>query len=206
MCDLAVPATAVTNAITDDPDVSSVEITSVPDNATYGYKIGDAVEATVTFSAAVDITGTPQLELDFAGTPKPADCLTATNTTTMVCAYTVAVNDTAPNGIAIAANTLTLNGGTITATGSTTITADLDHDAVAIDAGQKVDGIRPTLVTTGTDAPTTSTDGTQVILTFSETVTGSIDSTSPSGSGEATSRQRARRERLAPRSNSTSAP
>ena len=154
----------------DGPDVSSVEITSDPDKATYGYKIGDAVEATVTFSAAVDITGTPQLELDFAGTPKPANCTAATNTSTMVCAYTVAVNDSAPNGVAIAANTLTLNGGTITATGSTTLTADLDHGAVAIAANHKVDGIRPTLVTTGSEAPTTSTDGTQVILTFSETI------------------------------------
>ena len=111
----------------------------------------------MTFSAAVDITGTPQLELDFAGTPKPAACAAATNTTTMVCSYTVAVNDSAPNGIAIAANKLTLNGGTIRATGSTTLNADLDHGAVAIDAGQKV-------------------DGTQVILTFSETI-GSADRT-----------------------------
>ena len=126
----------------------------------------------MTFSEAVDITGTPQLELDFDGTPKPAACTAATITTTMACSYTVAVNDSAPNGIAIAANKLTLNGGTITATGSTTLTADLDHAAVAIDAGQKVDGIRPTLVTTGSEAPTTSNDGTQVILTFSETVTG----------------------------------
>ena len=86
----------------------------------------------------------------------------------MACSYTVAVNDSAPNGVAIAANTLT--GGTITATGSTTATADLDHVAVAIDANHKVDGIRPTLLTTGPDAPTTSTDGTQVILTFSEDI------------------------------------
>ena len=134
------------------------------------YAVSNKVKATVTFDAAVDITGTPQLELDFAGTPKPANCTAATNTTTMVCTYTVAVNDSAPNGIAIAANKLTLNGGTITATGSTTISADLDHVAVAIDANHKVDGILPTLVTTGPDAPTTSTDGTQVILTFSEDV------------------------------------
>ena len=152
------------------PDVSSVELTSIPTT----YAIGDTVKATVTFSAAVDITGTPQLELDFAGTPKAANCTAATNTTTMVCIYTVAVNDSAPNGIAIAANKLT--GGTITATGSTTISADLDHVAVAIDANHKVDGIRPTLVTTGSEAPTTSTDGTQVILTFSETI-GSADRT-----------------------------
>ena len=147
------------------PDVSSVELTSVPNNNTWA--IGEEIEATVTFSAAVDITGTPQLELDFDGTPKPAGCAAAMNTTTMVCTYTVVENDSAPNGIAIAANKLT--GGTITATGSTT-TADLTHTAVAIDAGHKVDGSRPTLVTTGADAPTTSTDGTQVILTFSETL------------------------------------
>ena len=158
------------------PVVSSVEITSVPNPNTATYAIGDEIEATVTISAAVDITGTPQLELDFDGTPKQADCLTDTNTTSIGCYYTVAENDSAPNGIAIAANKLTLNGGTITATGSTTINADLDHGAVLIDANHKVDGIRPTLVTTGTDAPTTSTDGTQVILTFSENL-GSVDRT-----------------------------
>ena len=154
------------------PAVTSVELTDVPNNNTWA--IGDEIEATVTFSAAVDITGTPQLELDFDGTPKPAACATDTNTTAMACYYTVVVNDTAPNGIAIAANKLTLNGGTITATGSTTVNAVLAHGAVAIDAGQKVDGIRPRLVTTGSEAPTTSTDGTQVILTFSETIS-SVD-------------------------------
>ena len=159
----------VTNAFgsATTPTVSGVALTSDPgpDN-TYG--IGEEIEAEVTFSAAVDITGNPQLELDFDGTPKPAVCAADTNTTTMGCYYTVVVNDSAPNGIAIAANKLTLNGGTTTATGSTT--ANADHGAVAIDAGHKVDGIRPTLVTTGSEAPTTSTDGAKVILTFSETI------------------------------------
>ena len=151
----------------DGPDVSSVVLTSAPgfDN-TYG--IGDSVAATVTFSEAVDITGTPQLELDFDGTAKAAACATGTNTTTMVCSYTVAVGDVAAGGIGIAANKLT--GGTIYATGSTTTSADLTHSFVSIDTGHKVDGIRPTLVTTGAGAPTTSTDGTQVILTFSEDI------------------------------------
>ena len=171
---LAVPAVSVTNTVVTAPTVTSVELTSTATTTTYA--IGDEVEATVTFSAGVDITGTPQLELDFAGTPKPAACTAATNTTTMVCSYTVVMGDTAPNGIAIAANKLTLNGGTITATGSTTNTAVLAHAAVAIDAAHKVDGIRPTLVTTGADAPTTSTDGTQVILTFSEDI-GDVDGT-----------------------------
>ena len=168
----------------DGPDVSSVALTSAPgsDNT---YAISDAVTATVTFDAAVDITGAPQLELDFDGTAKAAACATGTNTTTMVCEYEVVANDSAPNGVAIEANKLT--GGTIYTTGSTTITADLDHTAVAIDAGHKVDGIRPTLLTTGSDAPKTSTDGMQVILTFSEDIgavsLSDIDVTANSTSG-----------------------
>ena len=48
------------------PSVSSVVLTSNPglDNT---YSIGNTVRATVTFSAAVDITGSPQLELNFDG-------------------------------------------------------------------------------------------------------------------------------------------
>ena len=160
---LALAATTVTNAVgsTTAPTVSGVALTSAPgsDNT---YAIGDAVEATVTFSAAVDITGSPQLELDFAGTAKAAACATGTNTTTMACSYTVGVGDSAPNGVAIAANKLT--GGTIYATGSTTINADLDHVAVAIDAGHKVDGIRPTLDLDGGTVLIFTT----VALTFSE--------------------------------------
>ena len=148
------------------PEVLSIALTSSP-SLSNGYAIGETVEATVTFDAAVDISGTPQLELDFDGTGKAADCTAGTLPTTMTCSYDVAVNDSAPSGIAIAANKLT--GGTIVAAGTTTA-ADLDHVAVAIDADHKVDGIRPTLVTTGTDAPTTSTDGTKVILTFSESL------------------------------------
>ena len=147
------------------PKVVSIALTSSP-FLTF-YVIGQGPVATVTFDAAVDITGTPQLELDFDGTAKAADCTAATNTTTMTCSYTVVAGDSAPNGIAIEANKL--SGGTIVATGTTTA-ADLDHLAVEIDDDHKVDGIRPTLVTTGTGAPTTSTDGTKVILTFSETL------------------------------------
>ena len=54
----------------EQPTVSSVELTSDPnDDMRMGndatYAIGDAVQATVTFNEAVDITGTPQLDLDF---------------------------------------------------------------------------------------------------------------------------------------------
>ena len=162
---------------TTPPEVDSVELTSDPgEDDTYARYFSnlvtpDVVEATVTFDAAVDVTGTPQLELDFNGTAKLANCAAhSSDSTKLVCSYTVAENDSAPNGIAIKANKLTLNGGTIKRVGSTTVNANLTHGAVAIDSGHKVDGIRPTLVTTGNDAPKTSEDGTQVVLTFSEDV------------------------------------
>ena len=170
-------AGTVTNAITDDPVVSSVALTSNSgsDN-TYG--IGDAVEATVTFSAAVDITGTPQLELDFAGTAKAATCTAATNTTTMECKYGVVEGDvgcrTASRSRRTSSRSTAARSWQPAARPSTPTSTTV---AVMIaSTSHKVDGIRPTLVTTGTDAPTTSTDGTKVILTFSENL-GSVDQT-----------------------------
>ena len=82
--------------------------------------------ARVTFSEAVDITGSAAAGAGLCRQRrKAAICTAATNTTTMECSYTVAENDSAPNGIAIAANKLTLNGGAITLNGTIT-TAVLD--------------------------------------------------------------------------------
>ena len=151
----------------------SISLTSDPnDDMRTGddntYAIGDTVKATVTFSAAVDITDSPQLTLLFGSSEKNATCTAATNTTTVVCSYEVAQNDNAPDGVGIKANSLALNGGAIRIAGSTTVNADLSHAAVAVNSQHKVDGIRPTLITTGPDAPKTSADGTQVFLRFSE--------------------------------------
>ena len=149
------------------PAVSSIALTSSP-GADKTYAIGDDVTATITFSEAVDVTGSPQLTLLFGTAEKTASCTAATNTTTMACSYTVVANDSATTGVGIKANSLVLNSGTIYATGSTSTTATLTHSELALQSDHLVDGIRPTLVTTGTDAPRTSADGTAVILTFSE--------------------------------------
>ena len=74
------------------------------------------------------------------------------------------------NGVVWSPNSVDLNGGTIRNTGSTTVDANIAHLRRTSNANHLVDGIRPTLVTTGDDAPKTSTDGTKIILTFSENV------------------------------------
>ena len=151
------------------PVVTGVTLTSMP-GSDDTYAIEDSVTATVTFDKAVDVTAGPQITLLVGTADKAADCAAATNTTTMECSYEVAANDTAPDGVGIKANTLTLNGGTIYSTGSTTNAATLTHSALGLQSGHVVDGIRPTLVTTGNNSPRTSGDGTEIILTFSEDI------------------------------------
>ena len=105
--------TGVCLALTvDGPDVSSVEITSVSIDATNG--IGDAVEATVTFSAAVDITGSPQLELGLCRHRESGGLHHRhEHDHDGVQLHGGGGRRRLPNGVAIAANKLTLNGGTI---------------------------------------------------------------------------------------------
>ena len=127
------------------------------------YAIGDTVEATVTFGADVTVTGTPQLTLDVGGTDRTASYSASDSTATqLVFAYTVVNNDADADGIAIAANRLVLNGGTI---GAGTVDAALSHAALAAQSGHKVDGVPPTFVSAAT-----STDGTTITVTFSETL------------------------------------
>ena len=157
------------------PVVTGVALTSDPnaDGRTGNddtYAIEDSVTATVTFDKAVDVTSGPQITLLVGTADKAADCAAATNTTTMECSYEVEANDTAPDGVGIKANTLALNGGTIYSTGSTTNAATLTHSAQSLQSGHLVDGIRPTLVTTGNNSPRTSGDGDHIILTFSKNI------------------------------------
>ena len=145
--------------------MESVTLTSTPDgDATYA--IGDTVEATVTFLGAVTVDttgGRPGLELDFDGTAKPAAYDSGSGSTALVFTYQVAENDADDNGIAIAANRLTLDGGTISASTDSAMGAVLTHAAVPADAAHRVDGVRPTL-----SRAATASDGASIVLTFSE--------------------------------------
>ena len=161
------------------PTVSSVAITSDPgDDDTYG--LGDAIQVTVTFSEDVTVTGTPLLELDFDGTAKTAG-YRSTSGANVVFSYTVARDESDADGIAIGADKLSLNEGTIKDVAENDAT--LTHAAVAADSGHKVDGsdtIAPTILSLsftsdpGSDRTYGTGDTIQVTVTFSEdmTVTG----------------------------------
>ncbi len=122
------------------PTVSAITFSSDPgDDATYA--IGDSIEVTVTFSEDITITGAPQLELAIGNTTKTATYDT-TEGAAAVFSSVIVEGDNDWNGMAIDADKLTLNGGTIGDEAGND--ADLSHEAVAVDAGHKVDGVFPT--------------------------------------------------------------
>ena len=161
---LSVAALTAATAPAAAQTISTVALTSnAGTDATYA--IGNDVVATVTFTEAVDVTGTPELALNVGGFTKDAECAAGTNVLTMACTYEVDENDEDTNGISIDAGSVALIGGSIKKAGDTAVNATLSHTGAAADADHKVDGVRPTLLTAAT-----SNTGATIILTFSETL------------------------------------
>ena len=159
----------------EQPTISSVAITSSAgeDNT---YKIGDTIEATVTFSKTVTVTGTPQLTLKVGTVDKTADYGSGSTTTALVFAYTVVSGDTDTDGISIAANQLDFNGGTIRDADDNNATRT--HTALPTQTSHKVEGVIPTVVPNGVDIISTPQNGStykagetiEATVTFNESV------------------------------------
>ena len=142
------PPPVSAQADTTAPTISSVAITSdTGDNDSYFdddgvYGIGDAIKVTVTFSENVTVTGAPQLELDIGGTAKSA-AYDSVDGSAAVFSYTVVEGDSDDDGVAIGADKLTLDGGSIKDAADNA--ANLSHDALAAQNNHRVDGLRPTI-------------------------------------------------------------
>ena len=119
---------------------NSVRLTGTPASGTT-YRLGEQIQAAVTFSGAVNVTGTPQLGLTIGSQTRQAvHDATESKGTLVAFSYYVQATDADADGISIAANALTLNGGTITLASDTTTAATLDHGGVGTDDTRKVDG------------------------------------------------------------------
>ena len=146
--DLVRTHSAITNAGTShavdtkSPTVrtsNGVAITSTSNNST--YKTGDTIEVTTRFSENVTVTGTPRLTLTIGTADKFANYTDGDGTTALNFQYTVTSGDTDADGISIGANTLKLNGGTITDTAGNPAT--LNHAALTTQASHKVGTTAP---------------------------------------------------------------
>ncbi|MCY4428835.1 MAG: SwmB domain-containing protein, partial [Rhodospirillales bacterium] len=130
------------------PGILSVALVSDagPDR-TYGR--GEKIQMHVTFSGPMEVTGTPRLRIILGRTgQQPGEGRwvpyeSGSGTATLTFAYTVKAGDsTAGNqGIAVKANSLQLNGGSVRSMSSTPIyAADLSHPGLPYNANHKVDG------------------------------------------------------------------
>ena len=100
---------------------------------------GETVEATVTFSEAVTVDGTPTIGLMLGGTQKQsASYRSGSGTRELVFAYTLSESDGSHTAMGVALDSLALNGGSITSE-ATGADAELSHDGTII-AGTRDDG------------------------------------------------------------------
>ena len=149
---LAGLSSAVPVAAQGAPAVTGVAVTSEA-----------GADATYARGETVRVTGTPRVKLDLsseAGDEKWADYTSGSGTTVLEFAYTVAQGDASRAGVAVLADTLELNGGTIRSA-ATQADAHLPHAGLAHDPDHRVDTAPPTL-------SVASVNGTTLKLIFDE--------------------------------------
>ena len=147
---------------TTSPEVSSLAITSNP-GSDQTYAAEDEIEVTVRFDETVVVEGTPQLRLKVGTRNRTAGYDSGTGTAALVFVYEVAVGDEDTDGVSIEAGRIDRNGGTIKDEADND--AELDHEAVAQQAGHKVDGVRPAFLSA-------AVDGSSLALTYGEALDG----------------------------------
>ena len=129
----------------DSPYATVAAITTDPANGS-DYRAGETIKATVTFSEAVTVTGTPQLPLRIGDNVRDADYVSGDSSDTVLSfSYPVTADDFDQDGISIDAFVLKLNGDSIKRK-DTTVDAALTHTRVAAARGQRVS--RPARVQT----------------------------------------------------------
>ena len=126
-------------AVAAGPVVSFVWFSNSPASGEY-YRQGESIAVTVRFSEAVDVSGSPRVAVNVGGSTRHATYSSSNRSATeLTFGYTVQGSDRDLDGVSIAANALSLGGGTIRKSGTTT-NAVLTHSAVSASSGRKVDG------------------------------------------------------------------
>ena len=127
----------VTVTVSKQATVSSVSIASTPQSdSTYGA--GETITVSVLFTENVTVTGAPRVALTVGSATRDAAYTSGSGTSTLTFSYTVQSGDSDTDGVSIAADALSLNGGTIA--DASGLAADLSHSAEAASASHLVAG------------------------------------------------------------------
>ena len=149
--------------VSDTPDVQAARITGVaftnlPPNDT--YRLGDTIEVSITFNKAVQVTGSPRVQMYFVDAHSfyeyaNYDAASSTNRV-LVFKRLVTANDDNESTVRVIPDGLKLKGGTIRNKG-TTINAVLDHDMTRPDPSIDTRWIKGIAVTSDPAVPETVT-------------------------------------------------
>ncbi|MEG3843595.1 Ig-like domain-containing protein, partial [Microcoleus sp. herbarium14] len=178
------PDLATANSFRPSPSIllnTTPKVTAVTATTADGsYGVGSTINITVTFDAAVTVTGTPQLQLETGTTDSFANYASGSGGTALTFNYVVQAGDTSGDLEYLATNALTLNGGTIKETVAKAFDAILTLPATASAnslGGSKaivIDTLAPTITSvtsTTTDGSYGTTGNINVTANFSEAVT-----------------------------------
>ena len=123
------------------PKVRDVQVSGRPSNGT-AYGAGEEIKVEVDFDLPVKVTGSPQLALQM-GSRKCQAALSSSSgswSRGLSFTYLVQAEDSAPGGIAVAADALSLNGGCIRSLAAASAVLDLGAHAFKRHSKHKVDG------------------------------------------------------------------
>jgi uncharacterized repeat protein (TIGR02059 family) len=151
------------------PTISNISISSSPGSDSI-YGAGETLTATITWSEAVTVTGSPRIPIQGLSS-KRLTYISGSGTTSTAFSYQVTSGDLDRDGISITLNTLELNGGSIT--DAALNTASLNHGAIAASLSLQVDGDPP-----GSPTLQTTSNGEYIDVIYSETLSVTAPATS----------------------------
>jgi subtilisin-like proprotein convertase family protein len=154
---------------------TTVTVTNVTSSTANGtYSVGTVIPIMVTFSAAVNVTGTPQLALNSGGT---ASYSAGSGTSTLTFTYTVAAGQNSSHLDYTSTSALALNGGTINDSGNNAATLTLPSPGAAGSLSANKNIVIDTTAPTVTNVTSTTANGTygtgaviSITVTFNKAV------------------------------------
>ena len=152
------PSAPATDTPSQTVRITGVAFTNVPSNNV--YNLGDTIEVSITFNAAVEVTGTPKVQMYFVDKHKfyeYANYAAASSTDrVLVFKRLVTGDDDNESTVRVIPDGLKLNGGTIRNKG-TTVNADIAHAGTQTDPDINTRWLEGIAVTSAPAVPETVT-------------------------------------------------
>ena len=164
----AAPPTPAQPAPPVRPGVRSVTVTTAPFDPR-GYVVGETIGVQLTFSEPVSVTGSPGLTLEIGDDTRRAGWDEDASTGAFLAfRYRVALSDRDGDGISIAADAVTTDGGAIRSRSGAEADVSIGEHTLTDDAGQRVLGAPP---------ERSCTDERSLALRYARAVVGAWDGT-----------------------------